>query len=289
MTDATSPTAPSLTADGSLTAAAPALHASSPRPAVYYLAAAGLAAASFALARSPTGAPRFNVAAFLSCAAAMASLFAGAGSSLCGRRTGVLIMNRNLMSLARLQTALWTLVVLGGFATLAFVRLKTLGPSSALDIRVDWHLWALMGISTGSLVGSPLLLEAKSSKTPANSAMARTAQLTGETASEVDRNRHGSLYSNATPLDARFEDMFTGDEVGNTAHIDLAKLQMFLFTVVTALTYCASVVALFSQSTGAIPSALPDVSDGFVAMFGISHAGYLTSKSVDHTPTVAGG
>jgi len=65
----------------------------------------------------------------------------------------------------------------------------------------------------------------------------------------------------------------------------LSKVQMFFFTVVIAVAY---VVALWDiMSTDAIYGAnftFPAVSDGMVALLGISNAGYLAAKGVDHTP-----
>ncbi len=108
---------------------------------------------------------------------------------------------------------------------------------------------------------------------------------------------------------------FQGDEIGNTLHIDLAKVQMFFFTLLLAAAYLAKVFeALHHADTvlktlapsgnpaeiAAVPqtlaqstepdqvaatlNALPEVSASIVYALGISHAGYLGSKAMDHTP-----
>lgn len=264
-------------------AVAPPHPVTSPR--LSYLVAAALVPVAFLVAPRAPGTGHAG-AALLLAAAALAVLFAGVGSTLCGRWAGVIINGRNLMSLSRMQAVLWTVILLAGFATVAFMRLKAHGAAGALDIQVDWQLWALMGISTSSLVGSPFLTAAKADKKPTDAAAQRTGRLTGETQAELDANRQGTLYANPSPLDARMEDLFQGDEVGNTAHVDLAKLQMFCFTIMTAAVYCAVLVAKL-RSPAALDG-LPPLSDGMVALLGISHAGYLTSKAADHTPTQPG-
>src|SRR3990172_7265577 len=128
-----------------------------------------------------------------------------------------------------------------------------------------------------------LLLSTKTGKEPGQQAAEKAARLTGEAATAVEQNREGTLYANENAKDARFEDMFQGDEVGNTGHLDLAKVQMFFFTLVAAVVYCASLVKIVTAGQPGT-SALPTLSEGFIAMMGISHAGYLVNKAVDHTP-----
>lgn len=56
---------------------------------------------------------------------------------------------------------------------------------------------------------------------------------------KIDEHREGTLYANPNNDEARFTDMFQGNEVGNTTHVDLAKVQMFLFTVVAIGAFAA--------------------------------------------------
>jgi hypothetical protein len=68
-------------------------------------------------------------------------------------------------------------------------------------------------------------------------------------------------------------------------NIDVAKLQMFLFTVALVVAYAVQLYNSLSTSNGHTPmlNALPDLSANAITLLGISHAGYLTSKAVDHT------
>src|ERR1041384_824135 len=212
------------------------------------------------------------------------------GYRISGRPAGILINERNLMSLSRFQMVVWTIIILGAFITIAVERIKAKNPD-ALNIGLDPRLWALMGISTASLIGTPLIQSTKTSKEPDDKVSQKTADQTGETKDNVVNNAHGTLYSNPSIADASFSDIFEGDEIGNTMYVDLSKVQMFFFTIVAALSY---VVILYQivLGTGKDQSTLtganfdfPVLSQGFIAILGISHAGYLVSKSTDHTPT----
>jgi hypothetical protein len=187
-----------------------------------------------------------------------------------------------------------------------------------LNITLGKDLLVLLGISAASLVGSPLIAATKKSKTPDKNAATATARqmvelgnvpdsvkegkppsgsaaagpaepaklsLAKNVALVIEDNAEGILYKNPAISDASFADMFEGNEVGNAAHVDLSKVQMFFFTVVTAVAY---VIALWDvMSANAIYGAdfaFPALSDGVVALLGISNVGYLAGKGVDHTP-----
>jgi hypothetical protein len=83
-------------------------------------------------------------------------------------------------------------------------------------------------------------------------------------------------------------DLFKGEEIGNAAHLDLGKIQMFYFTLILVLTYAVMLGAMFSHitqhtsPTGMI-SGLPSLPDGMVALLGISNGGYLGNKVIPHT------
>ena len=217
-------------------------------------------------------------------------LFLYLGTVISGRPLGILVGSRNLISLSRFQTVAWTMVLLSAFLTVAFRRIMA-DLAAPLDISMDPHLWALMGISTASLISTPLILQNKVSKDPANAkAMDSASKSLNENVEDIEKHRQGLLYANPSIQDARLTDMIEGDEVGNTAYIDISKVQMLLFTVVILVAYCYSVYNLLGQlGAGKIVAdklAMPALSDGVIALLGISHAGYLGSKAADHTPSV---
>lgn len=190
-----------------------------------------------------------------------------AGKGITGRWPGALIDERNKMSLSRLQLIAWTVLALGAYLTAALGNL-TEGLPDPLAIGIPQDLWWLMGISTVSLVASPLLTAAKKKKQP----LAKPPEVVAE----------GLIVANPSPDDARFADMFKGDEVGDRTALDIAKVQMFFFTLILVLAYGATV----ATAMRVFPvTELPGMQGGMVALLGISHAGYLTSKGGTHTAT----
>jgi hypothetical protein len=226
-----------------------------------------------------------NMWALIMLALLLFVLFLGHGVS--GRLMGIFIGSRNVMSLSRMQMVLWTVLVLSAYFTMVLHRVRDGVPADPLAVGMDWHLWALMGISTASLVASPLLLGSKTQKQPDpkavdKAAAALTAQGDPEPADEITKNSSGTLYVNKSIADASFTDIFQGDEIGNTAYIDPAKAQMFLFTVIALVVYGAAVLSMLKKGDY---SAMPVPSEGLIALLGISHTGYLASKTADQTPT----
>ncbi len=207
------------------------------------------------------------------------------GLKTAGRVAGVLINERKLMSLSRFQTVLWTIIILSAYFTIAVARIFVKNISDPLNISLDWHLWALMGISITSLVGTPLIQATKKQNAPTDNATQKAANAVNEgKKEEVDMYREGILYGNPDVTDARITDMFEGDEVGNTQFLDLSKVQMFFFTVIAALSYVVILFNMIASTNPANITSFPVLPDGLIAILGISHAGYLTNKAVDHTP-----
>ncbi|MDF2814592.1 MAG: putative rane protein [Paenibacillus sp.] len=220
-----------------------------------------------------------------------------------GRALGVLINEQNYMSLSRFQTVIWTLLLLSAYGTATVLRAIS-GIPDAMDIEMDWHLWALLGISVTSLVGSPLIKSTKAVK-PLSSDSAKTIvdnhvnTLKTDMGSESDAQEGESMVdleqsANVVRKEisgqgvlavkehsglASFMDLFRGEESANCQYLDLAKVQMFFFTIVSSFAYAVALFHMFATSSAADMTAFPVVSDGLVAILGISHAGYLTSKA----------
>ncbi len=213
----------------------------------------------------------------------LAVLAAVAGHGVTGRLRGALIDERNMMSLSRLQIALWTLVVASGY--LAAVLGNVGVPDAPATVVIPPNLWLLMGISATSMVGSPL---AKS-----NRRQAHVSQKAVENMREMLEARGrgqvktvGAIAANPSPKNAEWGDLFRGEEVGNAWLFDMAKLQMFYFTVILVLIYGVQLGELLQNGTQGVAT-LPEVPGAMLAVLGVSHAGYLTSKAVPHTPPSA--
>lgn len=204
-----------------------------------------------------------------------------AGHGITGRWSGVLIDYRNKISLSRLQMLLWTMLVLSAFLTASLSNVST-GHSNPLSIKIPVELWMLMGISTTSLVGSPLITSQKRRKKPKVEEEADTlSQLAkqGIDASKVDSK--GLILTYIDINQSRWSDIFRGDESGNAAHLDLAKIQMFYFTIILVIAYG---VALGAQlATQDAINEFPKLDSGMLALLTISHGGYLTSKAIPHS------
>lgn len=231
--------------------------------------------------------PQHPAAAWLAAALLLIAFVMVAGYSVTGRWIGALIDDRNVVSLSRLQMALWTCLVLSALITAGLLNLAH-DATTALSVEVPLELWALMGISTTSLVGSPLILATKATK-PANAAETqRTLDLLSREDATLSAAK-GQLIVNCDISGARWSDMFTGEEVANAAHLDLTRIQMFFFTIVTAVCYGASLLWTFWGASAVGIHKLPDLGQSIVALIGISHTGYLVAKAVPRSQDAAPG
>jgi hypothetical protein len=195
----------------------------------------------------------------------------------------VLIDGRNVMSLSRFQMTVWTVLILPAFLTAAMWNMA-IAYIEPLAIELPTELWLLMGISTTSLVASPLILnnkkKAKVSLTEAEET-ARSFEQLGEPPKSM--RVKGALVENTTPELARFSDLLTGEETGNAARADLARIQMFFFTLIVLATYAFALWNLFGALDGQGVEAFPGLDESVLTLIGISHGGYLASKAVPHS------
>ena len=99
----------------------------------------------------------------------------------------------------------------------------------------------------------------------------------------------GLLHKNADPSQASLLDLFRGSEVGDYRLIDMGKVQMFFFTIVVIVAYAVAVLVLLRDPI-ALGNPLgvdfPPFSNSLNTLLGISHAAYLSNKTIDHTPTM---
>jgi hypothetical protein len=246
-------------------------------------------------------------AAFVVIAVLLTAFAIVAGRAVTGLTWGVLIDDRNKMSLSRFQTALWTVVVLAAIfvAAVSNVGIESREPvivkkeadgkvkrtledktplpgEGPLDFEIPGELWLVLGISVTSLIGAPMILEDKKKQKPdSNEREATLTALEGQGKTSADNV--GLVIVNNDPKDARWTDLFQADETGNGAHLDLAKVQNFYFTLIVVFVYSAALIALFAAQKPIL--ALPPVSEGMVALLTISHAAYLANKARTQSQT----
>lgn len=125
-------------------------------------------------------------------------------------------------------------------------------PTTPLSVQIPSEVWLLLGISTTSLVASPLIKSQKSN----------------------------TIQKNEVRAEARLADLFTGEEDSNYMQLDLAKVQMLFFTLIVIGAYAVAVASMFNAATLSAITSLPALDGGVIALLGVSHAGYLTNKAV---------
>jgi hypothetical protein len=216
-----------------------------------------------------------------------------------GNVLSILIDRRNMVSLSKLQMVLWTILVVSGFVAIAASKAAFEIPDP-LDIGIPGTVWALMGISTAALIGSPLIKnENYKDKNSGSTALDANKQET-----------KGSEVMNKDIKDASILDIFRGEETGNISLPDLGKIQMLLFTLIVWVAYAtliyqtlsgmdnkhSEIANLVANATkpALMDSAMtelhkmtdfPDISEGMTALLGISNAGYLAYKGIDRKET----
>ena len=144
-----------------------------------------------------------------------------------GRAAEIVISERNLVSLSRLQMVAWSVVIFSGYLV-ALIQRVAHGVPDPLALSIDNNLWAALGISTASFVGTPIVLDSKKKDSPSDASITKAGTALNEPSADIQQNAVGKLYSNASPSDARFSDIFQGDEIGNTAYVDVSKVQMVI-------------------------------------------------------------
>jgi hypothetical protein len=237
--------------------------------------------------------------------AAMLFVFVGSVSRLIvGIWRGALVDARNKVSLSRFQTLLWTVLVVSALLTSAINNIRT-KQDDPLDIYLPPELLILLGISVTSLVGASIIKREKGRIKPeiesSEIALGKVHHTTPDKIISVgsqlmaaqDPNNpsttdqvvaKGLLAANDRPDQSRWLDLFGGEEVGSLGRLDLGKIQMFYFTIIVIFVYAVAVASLLSTGSAKV-DALPGLNEGMIALLGISHAAYLTNKTVPTTPT----
>lgn len=219
------------------------------------------------------------------------------GHGIVGCWRGAFIDNRNVISLSRFQMVAWTILVLSAFGAAVLWNIRhdaANGDSSCLaDMEkgctpaLPGTLWLLMGLSTASLVGSPLILNTKKKQPSDPTEKQRTFELLSQQGYDSNSlDSDGQLVVNTDPAHARWSDLFTGEETGNFARLDPARLQMFFFTLVALLSYGVLIGHRLGSSERLIAD-LPGLSEGLLALIGISHTGYLAAKASQNSQTAS--
>lgn len=200
------------------------------------------------------------------------------GGSINGRPDGIMIDNRNRVSLSKFQVTLWTVLILSASTSAAAYRCFEQGAGATLDLKIPFELVLAMGISAISFAGTPLILSAKADKNGSQLSLERTADKLSMTMGEVDAT--GLVFGRADPALASWADMFRGDDNANAASADISKIQQFMISIGLVLMYGGLLWTYFAS--GAILQGFPPLDQQFIWLLGISHASYLAYKAAPH-------
>ncbi|HEV3479705.1 MAG TPA: hypothetical protein VG144_09680 [Gaiellaceae bacterium] len=223
----------------------------------------------------------WGVWSFLILAALLAALTSSVGLGLTGRLDGALMDHRYRISLAQLQIAVWTFVVLGAWGAAVFANLGINEGSSAFEVSIPSELWLALGISATTFGGAKLIQARDAATPPVRPPPAAEVTLIKRGESLARWEARGKLLTHRGPSDANWGDLFAADGTDAGAVPDISKIQMFFFTIVLAFGYGVACVDLFAtHSSGAI-SGLPPLNEAFVIILGISQGSYLVKKTVD--------
>lgn len=174
---------------------------------------------------------------------------------------GVLIDQRNKITLSRFQLVLWSLLVIATIIVEGMLN-AIWGVKNPLGLAVPPQLWVLLGLSSGSAVAAPIVLGMK----PIQNLDTKGAK------------QHA------------WSDMFYGDETGNADQVDFSKIQQFFLTVVLVVAYATGIIMIL-LSPGTPPGVtdadkmtyFPALDNGLLALMGVSQVAYIAYKAVPQT------
>jgi hypothetical protein len=192
---------------------------------------------------------------------------------------GVLIDQRNRISLSRFQLVLWSSLVISTVITEGIVN-ALWGSCNPLGLSVPKELWILLGLSSGSAVAAPIVLGTKQA--------------------------NGTLSTKPANGYA-WRDLFYGDDTGNDDQVDFSKVQQFFLTISLVITYgieignilmnpatCAGTCS--TAEPGAVgPTTCPVVAvlhfppldQGLLAIMAVSQVAYISYKALPQNQTNA--
>ncbi|MBB4374119.1 hypothetical protein GGD63_006948 [Bradyrhizobium sp. cir1] len=213
---------------------------------------------------------------------------------------GVLIDDRNRISMARTQQVAWTALLIGAMAIMGWfnstgISLIDQSALHTLDLfpYMVPALWAALGIN---LVATPYLSDVilSSKETKKKDAAAADSQPNPPaTPTLAVRNivTPASIATKRSAKEAGWTDLITGETEGTDQAIDISRVQHLVISGALLTTYLMALAdALGNVGGPSIMSAIaanksiftemPGVGQGtFLGLLGISHAGYLIFKA----------
>jgi hypothetical protein len=88
----------------------------------------------------------------------------------------------------------------------------------------------------------------------------------------------GQLVKKADPSHARLKDLLCGEETGNAATVDIARVQMLGLTAIVWAAYATILARLMSDGMLWTIPKVPSLDGTLLALISVSHAGYIAGK-----------
>ncbi len=217
-------------------------------------------------------------------AAVLVALCAVSGYLVNGRIDGILIDERNRLSLSRLQWVAWLVVLVAGYFTGAVFVVAGGKPDLP---AMQAELFGLLGIVSGSAVISNLIVDSKKTAPPPTQ-LQQQALLQQQQAHPQDNPAQtGVIDRNLSIDDASWADLYYGEDIGNRYVVDISRLQKLVITVLLVMTYVVMLwSALGTAGAAGVFDKMPEVGGTFLGLLGVSHAAYLAYKATPKTPAV---
>jgi hypothetical protein len=231
-------------------------------------------------------------------------LMLAAGLATKGLWFGVLIDDRNRISMSRTQQVAWTTLLIAAMAIMGWfnaagVTLIDQSTQSGWDLfpYMPGALWAALGIN---LVATPYLsdviLNRKDPERAAalsNPQSADGAQVPASPPGLMVRQfvQPARLDTNGSPRQAGWTDLITGETKGSDQELDVSRIQHLVISGTLRTSYFMSLAAALGDISGesvmtaitgnkSIFTNMPGVgTTTFLGLLGISHAGYLVFKA----------
>ncbi len=201
------------------------------------------------------------------------------GLAINRRADGVLISSRNRVSLSRLQFVAWTVVIVPALPAAAGRNLAIDG--EPLAIKVPAEIWLMLGVQTTALIGSPVLLANKGvALITGVGAAARLAVPFEGAEGNPNISAKPAVVRMDAASEAKWSNLFTGEETSNFRHVDMSRLQLFFFNLAALPLYAAAVWLMLLEPKSALIESFPAVSPALAILMGASNAGYLLGKLV---------
>jgi hypothetical protein len=208
----------------------------------------------------------------------LVGLCVAAGMIVHGRIDGILIDERNRVSLARFQWVLWFLVILSGYFTEAIWN----AAKEADPPTIQNQLLALLGITSGSAVISSLITDAKkAAPPPVAPVVVAPANAAAVPPRPCPACQLGAMACHLGPDNASWSDLYTGEEAANFGIVDVSRLQKLVVTILLVMAFMVFLWGKLGEAATATALAMPtfDENGSFLWLLGISHAAYLAQKA----------